>query len=143
MVQVYADRGQDKPAETTFREGEYIPIVAYFTTPDGKILVSSGAAGDICTAISVSVFDLNGDLSAPIYGPTALTTTAVLFTALQTDTYWTMNTTGYSFRHSLTPAMIVPQAGRTYRIEYLFTTTNYDVVPLKVDATCEGMLSVG
>lgn len=142
MVQVYADRGQDKPAETTFREGEHIPIVAYVTTPDGKILVSSGASGDIVTAATRSIFDLNGDPSVEVSGPTALTLTSVLFTALQTSAYWTMNTTGFCVLDLVTPAMFAAVSGRTYRIEYLFTTTTYGVVPLKVDARCEGMLSV-
>ncbi len=52
-----------------------------------------------------------------------LTVADVIFNALQTDPLWTVDTTGYNFRHVLDvsahPAFTV--AGRRYLVEYQLT----------------------
>lgn len=52
-------------------------------------------------------------------GGTALTVSAVIFDTLQTDARWTIDSTGYNFRH--TPgASNFASGDRRYRIEYVF-----------------------
>lgn len=57
---------------------------------------------------------------------TALDKTVVIFDALQTDGRWTLDETGYNFRHDL-PAADLPNGRRTYRVEYKITPTAGEV----------------
>lgn len=69
--------------------------------------------------------DQNPDSRAAVAGHTSvpLTVTEVVFSVLQTDPIWTVDATGYNFRHVLDvsahPAFTV--AGRRYLVEYQLT----------------------
>lgn len=93
----------------------------------------TGLAGAAITQTSLSsitykIFDLNGATpNTPISSGT-LTIASVVFDALQTDARWTLDTTGYNFRHAHVPTAF-PIGDHTYRIEYVFTPTNGDAFP--------------
>jgi hypothetical protein len=59
-----------------------------------------------------------------------LSVATVLFTSLQTDTLWTVDTTGYNFRHILDvatyPAFSI--AGRRYLVEYRLAPASGQVI---------------
>jgi len=74
--------------------------------------------GDI-TGITYAVFDLNGEEITKPVSSGSLTVSSVIFNSLQTDSRWTVDSTGYNFRDIRTPADF-PIGGHTYRVEYLF-----------------------
>ena len=69
--------------------------------------------------------DQNSDSRTAVAGHTDVTLPVadVIFSTLQTDAIWTVDTTGYNFRHVLDvsahPAFAV--AGRRYLVEYQLT----------------------
>jgi hypothetical protein len=76
--------------------------------------------------------DQDPDLRTVVTGHdnTVLSVATVLFTSLQTDTLWTVDTTGYNFRHILDvavhPAFSI--AGRRYLIEYRIQPSSGQVI---------------
>ncbi len=62
-----------------------------------------------------------------------MNTRIVLFNSLQTDSLWTVDATGYNFRHvldvSTSPAFAV--AGRRYLVEYQLTPAVGQVIVVR------------
>lgn len=77
------------------------------------------------TGASLSVFDLDGDQTTPVSGPTALTIANVVFDTLQTDARWDtdIDPGGYNFRYEI-PEAAFPIGGRRYRAEVTFDPTS-------------------
>lgn len=73
-------------------------------------------------AATFKVFDLS-ELPGKQTGTGTLTVADVVFDTLQTDARWTVDSTGYNFRHTV-PASAFPLGGRKYRVEYLFDPTS-------------------
>jgi len=55
----------------------------------------------------------------------ALDNTGVIFDTLQTDATWSVDATGYNFRHEIDISLFdaFPQAGETYQVRYEVTPT--------------------
>lgn len=70
------------------------------------------------SSITCNVYDAQ-ELGEPILTPTVVVSTSV-FESLQTDARWTVDSTGYNFRHDL-PATAFPDGGKCYRVVYKFT----------------------
>lgn len=70
------------------------------------------------TSISVRVFDARTGI--PVGASASVTIATTVFDTLQTDAFWTKDTTGYNFRHQLVGTNF-PDGGKTYRVEYKFT----------------------
>ena len=71
------------------------------------------------------VDDEDPTLLSPIPGhwEVALTPSTIIFATVQKDALWSVDETGYNFRHILdvTHAPAFPEAQRTYRVEYRLT----------------------
>ena len=61
---------------------------------------------------------------------TALTVSSVIYDTLQTDSRWTVDGTGYNFRHDVA-ASVLTDPTRVYQFEYLFTLADASAFFLK------------
>jgi len=92
----------------------------------------------VVSSIVYSVID-NSDNSIIVDAAT-LQKTDIIFDALQTDARWTIDSTGYNFRHDL-PASALPTGNTTYRIEYKITPTSGAPFHLAFDVTTLDLLN--
>lgn len=109
------------------------PTVGYVTEDGGAgflaRLVGNSAANVTQASLSsasVKVFDLDSDDPDTAVYTATLTISSVIFDALQTDDRWTVDSTGYNFRHDM-PASAFPTGSHNYRVEYKFTPTSGEV----------------
>jgi len=95
-------------------------------------------APDDIAAAEYSVYLLDDDdpdarTAVTGHGEQTLIVADVLFATLQTDARWTVDTTGYNFRHTLdvsaNPAFAI--AGRRYLVEYRLTPDDGQVILLR------------
>ena len=63
----------------------------------------------------------------------SLTVSNVLFDSLQTDSFWTVDATGYNFRHTpdVSANVAFAVAGRRYLVEYLLTPSLGQVIVVR------------
>lgn len=109
------------------------PTVGYVTEDGGASFLARlvGHSGSNVTqaslsAITVKVFDMDSaDPDTEVYSET-LTISSVIFDTLQTDSRWTVDTTGYNFLHAMS-ATAFPTGGHNYRVEYKFTPASGQV----------------
>lgn len=117
---------------TAFKNGS-VTLMARVVGNNGAHIVPV----DITTA-KYSVYlldDRNPDSRTPVTGhaQVALTVSAILFASLQTGPFWTIDGTGYNFRHTLDvstdPAFAT--AGRRYLVEYQLNAAAGQVILLR------------
>ena len=114
---------------TAFKNGS-ATLLARVVGGDGQPIVQA----DVSSA-EYSVYlldDQDSDARTAITGHAgvALTVANVIFNSLQTDSLWTVDTTGYNFRYvldvSANPAFAV--AGRRYLVEFALTPATGQVI---------------
>ncbi len=108
-----------------FKNGSAV-CLARIMDPSGVAITSGDLAAIAYTAYSLDPDD--EDLRTPITGhiANAVTVANAIYDTLQTaDAAWTVDTTGYNFRHELdvstSPVFVV--AGTDYLVEYTITPT--------------------
>lgn len=78
---------------------------------------------DDITSIAYTVHDLKtGEQTVS----STLSKTTVIFNTLKTDVRWTTDSLGYNFRYDI-PASELPNGGRTYEFEIVFTPSSGQV----------------
>lgn len=122
-------------------EREDVYFLARVYTPDGTLLVEADTT--VATCLNVSVFLTSG--AAPVtavYSASAQDGTNEIFDTLQTDGYWTLDSTGYNFRYRLLYATYGLLGGASYRVEFRITTTSFGTIPLAYELYVKPMVSV-
>jgi hypothetical protein len=114
---------------TAFKNGS-VTLLARIVGGEGANIVRA----DIITA-EYTIYlldDQDPDSRTAIAGHTnvSLAVTEVVFPALQTDALWTVDTTGYNFRHVLDISTheAFAVAGRRYLVEYRFAPVAGQVI---------------
>ena len=92
------------------------------------------------TSITCKVFDLDSDTPTTAIITPAITVSDVIFNSLQTDARWTVDSTGFNFRHELL-ATAFPTGQHRYRVEYKITPTDGAAVFLVFDGFVKRTLS--
>lgn len=86
---------------------------------------------DVSSA-TVAVYDLDSTTPSTAIYSTSLTVSAVMFTSLQVTNWGGVDSTGYTFTHTLANGSFSPAGGRRYHARYELTTSSYGVVPIDV-----------
>ena len=76
----------------------------------------------------------NIDDATTVTASGTLTVSDVVFDGLQKDGFWTIDGTGYNFRHDIA-ASVLATGGATYRIEHKITPVSGEVTFLKWEVT--------
>lgn len=98
-------------------------LLARVLAPDGD----PAQQADI-SSIAYSVYDLHPDPDSTQTG--TLVVADVIFDALQTDSRWTADATGYNFRWDA-PASLFATGGHTYRVEVTLTPASGELIQLR------------
>lgn len=92
---------------------------------------------DIST-ITYGVYDITG-AAAVVAAGTSITVSAVIFDTLQTDSFWTVDSTnGYNFLHTIA-ASSFPTGNSEYAVEYTFTLTGGTAFKIQLKGTAQAM----
>jgi hypothetical protein len=92
-----------------------------------------GTDGDLITQADVSSIaytsvDMHGDTTSAVSSG-ALVVAATVFDTLQTDSRWTVDSTGYNFGFLL-PAACIPEGDRCYSIDVVLTMASGGSIPV-------------
>jgi len=110
-----------------------------------RVVGNDGAAvvrADISSA-SYSVYllddqDADGRAAVSGHAGVSLTVADVVFDTLQTDARWTVDATGYNFRHTIDVSVgaAFAVAGRRYLVEYQLTPAAGQVILVRFRLNC-------
>jgi hypothetical protein len=104
---------------TTFKNGS-VTLLARIVDASGQNIQRADLSTIKYTVYLLDDQDPDNRTAVADHADVALTVSAVIFDTLQTDSIWTVDATGYNFRHlldiSVHPAFTV--AGRRYLVEY-------------------------
>jgi len=101
-------------------------IMARITGTDGANITQADVSTITCT-----VYDSSGTSVAT---PTVTVATSV-FDTLQTDSRWSVDTTGYNFRFDVA-ATVMSSGNETYRYEFKFTPASGEVYWVVAEIYC-------
>lgn len=124
-------------ATGTVFEGENAVVLARLVAADGSALTVSSFQD----AVVLTVWDVTADSPPSQVYTVTLAKGDVLFSSLQTDGYWTIDGTGYNFRHTVTAASAFPKGGRTYRCEYKLTGIDNAEIWVVAEVRTQGVLA--
>ena len=124
------------PASIQVYEGSNVTTVARVTLPNGASMFASYIDPD--PSILLYVYDItdgsttatasynsNGSSGHSADGNLAHDT--AVKTSDTNDGYWTVDSTGYNFIHTVSGSLFT-EGGRRYRLEYRITTSNFGTV---------------
>lgn len=96
------------------------------------------------SAASLTIYDMSAGASqaTAVVGPTSLTVSAFVFNTLQTDGYWTRDSTGYNVRYMVDASGFTNDGGKKYRACIKLTTTSYGTVWLVAEWQAMSVLTI-
>lgn len=105
-------------------EDSSVTCLARIVGPDGNNATQSNVG-----AITCSVFDRTGTTPDVATQTPTVSVASAVYNALQTDSRWSVDSTGYNFAHTITPTG--PATGEhSYRIVYTVTFTTAEVAKM-------------
>ncbi len=114
---------------TAFKNGS-VTLLARVVGSNAQNLVQADVASAKYTLYLLD--DQDADARTAVSGHTevSLTVTDVIFNSLQTDALWTVDQTGYNFRHVLDVSanQALTVAGRRYLVEFQLTPGSGQVI---------------
>ena len=124
------------PASIQVYEGSNVTTVARVTLPNGASMFASYIDPD--PSILLYVYDItdgsttktasyNSNGSGGHSGAATLAHDTAVKTSDTNDGYWTVDSTGYNFIHTVSGSLFT-EGGRRYRLEYRITTSNFGTV---------------
>lgn len=122
------------PRDASVYEGAGFRWMARITGGDGNNI----AQADV-SSIAFSVYDLADTSAASATGTLAVA--SVVFDALQTDSRWTVDSTGYNFAWDVAYT-IFADGDTTYRLEVTFSPASGDPFHLVRDVPVVGLYRV-
>lgn len=107
---------------TVFKNGSAV-LLARIVGPDGDAVATSDLASIRYSVLAIDPIDHNTLTPVNGHDDAALTVEDVFYDTLQTGGAWSIDETGYNFRHELEVATddAFPTAGTDYQIRYEVT----------------------
>lgn len=98
-----------------------------------------GIAGTNVTQASLSTlkYHVRNSSDVEVIASTALTIASIIFDAVQTDSGWDEDATGFNFKHQLGAASL-PEAAEIYTVVYQFVDTAGAIWYMDADLTTKG-----
>lgn len=122
-------------------EGGNSNVMARVLGLDNAPIFQSACVGGAGGVVPMKVFDMSSATPDTAVYSTSLTVSNIIFTALQTDGYWTRDSEGYSFRHMVDATLFTMNGGKRYRVCYLIPTTSFGTIPVVSEIACKSLLS--
>jgi len=114
------------------------------TTLARIMLPTKGAMlqADMNGTATLKIFDLSSDTpDTAIVTTSSIAASAVIFDALQVDSYWNTDNVGYNFRHTNVSAADKLLGGKVYRFEYSFDTDADGLIYVVSEVAIQGLYS--
>jgi hypothetical protein len=114
---------------TAFKNGS-ATLLALVVGQSGANIVPADLSAIHYTVYLLDDQDPDRSTAVANHNDVALVAANVVFGTLQTDPLWTVDATGYNFRHVLSVAthQAFTTAGRNYLVEYRLTPTSGEVI---------------
>ena len=137
------------PASIQVYEGSNVTTVARVTRPNGASMFASYIDPD--PSILLYVYDItdgsttktasyNSNGSGGHSGDATLAHDTAVKTSDTNDGYWTVDSTGYNFIHTVSGSLFT-EGGRRYRLEYRITTSNFGTVVVVTEVETKPLYS--
>lgn len=121
-------------------EGGNVNLMSRVLGLDNNPIFQAGVTGGASGVISVDVYDMSSATPDTAVYSTTLTCSAVIFTTLQTDSYWTRDGEGYCFRHMMSASNFTMNGGKKYRVCYRIPSVSFGTIPVPAEVQCKSLL---
>lgn len=117
---------------TAFKNGS-VTLLARVVGGDGQPIVQTDVSSAKYTVYLLDDQDADGRTAITGHTDVSLTPAEIIFNSLQTDALWTVDETGYNFRHVLDVSenQAFTIAGRRFLVEFELTPAGGQVILLR------------
>ena len=117
---------------TAFKNGS-ATLLARVVGKDGQAVTQADIASAKYAVYLLDDQDADGRTPVAGHADVSLTVSELIFNALQTDALWTVDETGYNFRHTLDVSanQAFATAGRRFLVRYELTPNSGQVILLR------------
>lgn len=125
-------------ARGTAWEDQDVTTLARIMIPTRGAMLQADMSG----TATLKIFDLSSDTpDTAIVTTSSIAASAVIFDALQVDSYWNTDNVGYNFRHTNVSVADKLLGGKIYRFEYTFDTDNDGLIYVVSEVAIQGLYS--